>query len=339
MRTLRRALASRLAILAWCVLADVVFPDHAATGVRRHDEDPGLILRPFTRWDAAHYLAIARDGYRQLHDVAFFPAFPWLVSMLAALLPLPPAQARVVAALATTNFAFALAALGVLAAAGEDVAHAFCYSPAGVFFSVPYAESLFAACHFWGLALLRRQKKWAATLALTAAAACKAHGVFGAIFLLDATPSALARTALVLAPAALHEAANRARFRATISTWPPPRSLYALVQGAYWDVGLGRYWRLKQIPNFLLAAPACFLVARAAAADIRRNPRLAAHALVNLGLLLAIAHVEIATRLLAASCLYFHSQLAAAPKLWLQPYLLFFLVAGTAAHVNYLPWT
>lgn len=43
-------------------------------------------------------------------------------------------------------------------------------------------------------------------------------------------------------------------------TWKVP-SLYAHVQSAYWGVGALRYYKWKQIPNFLLAAPALVLTA------------------------------------------------------------------------------
>ena len=46
--------------------------------------------------------------------------------------------------------------------------------------------------------------------------------------------------------------------------WRVP-SLYAHVQSAYWDVGALRYYQWKQVPNFLLAAPALVLTAGGAA--------------------------------------------------------------------------
>eukprot|EP00903_Cladosiphon_okamuranus_P021474 g19741.t1 len=45
--------------------------------------------------------------------------------------------------------------------------------------------------------------------------------------------------------------------------WRVP-SVYAHVQSAYWDVGALKYYQWKQVPNFLLAAPALALTARGA---------------------------------------------------------------------------
>lgn len=39
----------------------------------------------------------------------------------------------------------------------------------------------------------------------------------------------------------------------------PFPSLYSHIQSAHWGVGFLRYWRWKQLPNFLLAAPALLL--------------------------------------------------------------------------------
>lgn len=48
-------------------------------------------------------------------------------------------------------------------------------------------------------------------------------------------------------------------------------SLYAYVQREHWNVGLFRYYELKQIPNFILAAPVLVLSSWAAARWIRRS--------------------------------------------------------------------
>lgn len=51
-------------------------------------------------------------------------------------------------------------------------------------------------------------------------------------------------------------------------------NVYAFVQQHYWGVGLLRYWRLQQLPNFLLAAPALLLAAAGTWSYVTHNPAL-----------------------------------------------------------------
>ena len=167
------ALLSRVVCVAWCIVADAALPDHAATGVRLFevDESPRLPLwltRPFTRWDAAHLLGVARYGYVSDHDAAFFPGYPVACRFSAAALgaaapALGAAERLVVAGVVVSNACFVVAAMAAYAAScallGDEAAAfraaaAFAATPASVFFSTAYSESLAAACAFGGVALL-----------------------------------------------------------------------------------------------------------------------------------------------------------------------------------------
>lgn len=348
------ALRSRLLVVAWCIAADFLLPDHQPRDVLLYTIDqsppslPLCLLKPFTRWDSAHFLTIARDGYRTQRDVAFFPGFPWLVSSLArattAVSSVSSHVVIIIFGVLISNLAFIAAACGVRAAAGTETARAFCLSPAAVFFSTNYAESLFAALTFWGIAHARNSRFNTATLLLAMAATVRANGVLGAILLLDGSVLSAVRATFVMLPFALHEAVSRARFRAAgSSTWPPPLSLYVDVQRDYWDVGFCHYWRFKQVPNFMLAAPALML-ASAGLFSLPRTPDkgvLVLHTLASLCLLIFVSHVEIATRLLAASSLPFLQALSSGLRssTLVRLYVACFIVLGTAAHVNNLPWT
>lgn len=349
------ALRSRLLVVAWCIAADFLFPDHQPRDVLLYSIDrpprpslPLCFLRPFTRWDAAHFLTIARDGYRSQRDVAFFPGFPWLVSTLARTTSFSShATTVVICGVVVSNLAFIAAACGVRAAAGIDTARAFCLSPAAVFFSSNYAESLFAALTFWGIAHSRNRRPNTAMLLLAMAATVRSNGVLGAILLIDGSLLSAGRAVFVLLPFALHEAVSRARFRSAGSSlsngWPPPISLYVDVQRQYWDVGVCHYWQFKQLPNFVLATPAIML----ACAGLLSLPHtsdkgsLALHTLASLFLLVFVSHVEIATRLLAASSLPFLQALSRGLQgsTFVRLYVATFIVIGSAAHVNNLPWT
>ena len=123
-------------------------------------------------------------------------------------------------------------------------------------------------------------------------------------------------------------------------------SVYAHVQRTHWNVGLFRYYELKQLPNFALAAPALAL-AFGALSESRARGLLLGH-YAHLGVVAAtgllIANVQVSTRLLAAACpaWYWHittllRQDAQRPRLL--AYLCGFNILGTALHANFLPWT
>ena len=109
---LKWALTSRILTVAWCVVSDLVLPDHAATDVERWQADqdavlPAWLTRPFREWDAAHLLRVARVGYVTDRDAAFFPLYPCLVHYVTKLLPfLAEAERYVVAGTLLSNMFF-----------------------------------------------------------------------------------------------------------------------------------------------------------------------------------------------------------------------------------------
>ncbi|XP_056142851.1 palmitoyltransferase ZDHHC18-A [Lampris incognitus] len=80
-------------------------------------------------------------------------------------------------------------------------------------------------------------------------------------------------------PPALLSLAERKGYRLPDENGPPPLwcmrplpLLYSHIQDVYWDVGLLRYFQLRQIPNFLLAMPMATLGITAAYAYYQANP-------------------------------------------------------------------
>lgn len=309
------ALASRALCVAWIILADALLPDHDASGVRRFafDEAPALpvwLIRPFTRWDAAHLLGVARAGYAAERDAAFFPAYPAACAVGGAAVgrvfpSLGAGERLIVAGVVASNFAFVLAAVGAYAAsgallrdeaAGYRAAAAFCATPAAVFGSACYGESLFGACAFGGLALLARGRPNAAAAAWVLAAATRSNGcLYAAVALcagllaaagadapMKAAVAAVARSAPIAAVPLLKDYAHYRR-RCPGPGWCAGAaplgfpSLYAHVQRSEWGVAPFSYWRIEQAPNFALAAPAVALAATAFYREARRL-RLAASA-------------------------------------------------------------
>jgi hypothetical protein len=143
-----------------------------------------VLAAPATRWDAAHYLAIASHGYAAPRDTAFFPLYPLLVRALGWVV-----RSDVAAAVALSLGAFAvglvavqrLAKLELGDAAARRTVWLLALFPAGIFFSAAYTESLFLALCAGSL-LAARRGRWAGAAGLAAlAGATRNSGVLLAV--------------------------------------------------------------------------------------------------------------------------------------------------------------
>ena len=160
------------------------------------------------------------------------------------------------------------------------VATLFCMNPASIFFATSYSESFFAMCTFGGYALYTSGYFYLAVIPWMAASYTRSNGCLVAAWLLMegvAVCLQVNRTMMqrvtsltchvllavaVVAPAVFHD---RAGYHVHCNREVQPEwcdsdmgSLYAYVQRTHWNVGLFRYFELKQIPNFLLASPILF---------------------------------------------------------------------------------
>lgn len=135
-------------------------------------------------WDAIWYWHIAEHGYGMVrpsplksgiiyNDLAFFPLYPTLIKIVAAVVPIGPVNAALVVSWA----AAALAAWGMYAIgellhgrrAGFALAVLWGVLPHGIVESMAYTETLLTACAAWSLyAVLTRRLAWAGTLAMLA---------------------------------------------------------------------------------------------------------------------------------------------------------------------------
>ena len=129
------------------------------------------------KWDAKHYVGIARGGYfgadistdGPVHEttMAFFPGFPFLVRAVSGILGTGEAGTAIAL---NVLFSIALAA-GVMALAAQmgmgkwaQVLSAVVVTsaPMSIVFSMPYTEALFGALAIWAVVALVGERWWAA---------------------------------------------------------------------------------------------------------------------------------------------------------------------------------
>jgi Gpi18-like mannosyltransferase len=186
------AIATRVAILVVGYIAAIAIPFPK--------EAPFQSTRTVTfwelpqRWDAGWYLSIVRDGYQWRGDVTipsnlnFFPAYPLLVRMIAALVRIPNAPENVVLAwTATTVSIVAFIAASVYLhrfardrfgdrVASDAVVLTAAY-PFAVFYSAVYSEALFLLCSIAAWYHLDRSEPVASGVWGVLAGLCRPNGV------------------------------------------------------------------------------------------------------------------------------------------------------------------
>ncbi|SCD61870.1 mannosyltransferase family protein [Streptomyces sp. PpalLS-921] len=154
--------------------------------------EAGSVLAPFQRWDANHYVHIARDGYFPAdagpwtvswdNREAFFPGFPLLLRAVHTVVPNWTAAGLLISLIAG---AVAVVALSRIARShvpedtdGRRTALFFLLSPCAVFLAAGYTEALFLAFALpaW---LAAQRHRWAWACALTAlATTVRVSGLF-----------------------------------------------------------------------------------------------------------------------------------------------------------------
>ncbi|XP_068616590.1 palmitoyltransferase ZDHHC18-A [Brachionichthys hirsutus] len=178
--------------------ADVFRPPRTAERLRL---DPAVewLFGGLSHWDAEHFLFVAEGGYLYEHNFAFFPLFPVIVRGLAETLLRPlsgwlSVRGRLLLAVALGNSALFLLSAVALYALSRAVLQdrrlallsslLYCVTPANVFMTAGYSESLFAALTFGGLFLLEKGFTLRGCLALSIATAARSNGLVNIGFLL-----------------------------------------------------------------------------------------------------------------------------------------------------------
>ncbi len=261
---------SRLLVIGFALLSSWVFAPYDSSGQFVSSN----VLSPLANWDGAHFLHVARSGYRFEHSFAFFPGFPMIVNVLARWMD------HVTAAVLLSNVCFVVAAHVLCLLCGRRAAVLFLISPANIFFSAAYTESLFALLLFLGCFFLERRAHVSACAAFFASAVVRSNGAVFAILLLVRGEIVLA--CVVGVPFVLQNLKCALLFCVHDSQpwcfkgWIP--NCYGHVQSFYWNNGFLAYWTWNNVPNFLLAVPMLFLASLVA----RRAWKSKAHALSSL---------------------------------------------------------
>ncbi len=166
-----------LVMLTYIAYILLTAPKYSSDGV-----DVVALFTSWNHWDAANYVRIAQFGYQTQFDVAFFPLFPLLITIIAH--PLGSWSYLLVGTL-ISNGAL-LGALFVLYqiavdAGGEQMARRtllyLCIFPTAFFFFAAYNESIFLLLTAGAFLAMRRQKWWIAGVLGMLAALTRSPGV------------------------------------------------------------------------------------------------------------------------------------------------------------------
>lgn len=200
----RLAAYSRLIVFILQYLLNALIPDHQARDVfispSLRDEDDTAVgrvvnhfLGGFLRWDAQYFLHVYRYGYTYENTLAFFPLYPGVLRLLAAIVPGQPNTVFLVVATVFNGVVFVFTALILfdltLRVRGNvqtayNSALLFCFNPASVFFSAPYSESLFALMTFHGMYNVSLGNIWKSTLCFGCCALNRSNGLLNSGYLL-----------------------------------------------------------------------------------------------------------------------------------------------------------
>lgn len=139
-------------------------------------------------WDVQHFMEIARQGYKNPTDPAFFPGWPLVLGRVRDL-GIPMDRGGMVISVALSI----VAALALYRLAGPKLgpwaAGLWLIAPTAIFTVVPYTESLFCALAFWAWERAKARQWW--TMGVLAALACtvRVSGLFlvGALAILILT--------------------------------------------------------------------------------------------------------------------------------------------------------
>ncbi|KAI7816542.1 GPI mannosyltransferase 2 [Gamsiella multidivaricata] len=253
------------------------------------------IFGVFLRWDSFYFVHIAEHGYVFEQEHAFFPLLPVLMRLVSntVLAPLSSlfsyTQQLVLAGILVSNVSFIAASVQLYRLThtlfGQErfaflTAILYILTPSGIFMSAIYTESPFAALSFTGMLFAARRQYLLAAVVWSISCTARSNGVlYPGFFIYDlvvrmdlkapmmSNIKALLKTTVLCLinwagflsvqgyGYALYCSNKTSMLEARPWCESTVPSIYTFVQDFYWNVGFLRYYEMKQIPNFLMAAP------------------------------------------------------------------------------------
>ena len=392
-KVFRLAVYSRILTLLLGAIFDSAIEDYDRTG---HLEIPSSnmigVLYGFAKWDGVYFLRIAQFSYEHEQMHAFFPGYPFLIRWLTYFFGQDSYESYVLSGLLISNICFIAAAIYLYKLSSlvlnEQQAFVssvlFCFSACSVFMSAVYSESLIAFLTFFGWYQILKNNRFIACLIFALAATVKSTATFllAALFPLlfrsngvDLKGSLyfLFGTAGIFSVLHLYLTSSRNIYCSgkIPADWCKngETSIYSYVQRKFWNVGLLRYWKLKNIPFFIVVLPSFWIACQGflfpCLRRIHDNFRktgickefflqqisdkqfgFAIHLFACLFVTAFLANVQIFTRLVSSSPAYFWAQAFIIDRYsgtWLlfglaTLHCIYFLV-GILLFCNFLPWT
>eukprot|EP01083_Nonionella_stella_P027619 76084_1 len=279
-------------------------PDSISSNASFLDKVVWYLFGSFAHWDGAHFTQAAEFGYIHVQEHAFFPGLPLIIRGSAEIVSfisgglLTIRFAIVFCGFLISNVSFVLAArqfyrLGNIVLKNSSLAYSsavlFCFTPANIFMSSIYTESLWAFISFSAMIQWQRGNFVISASIFSLASCIRSNGVlfcgYFAFHALQHSFRAIRKQAImksllfvwlkdilcciiVVAPVLEFNFYGYMRYCSNdgtggellpfCSNWHP-FGIYSYVQKKYWGVGLFSYYQFKQIPNFLLAAPVLYV--------------------------------------------------------------------------------
>ena len=139
----------------------------------------------FKRWDALHFIDIAKNGYVFEHSAAFFPLYPLTIRYVTIYI-FQSETVHLLAAILLNFIFFNISAiflfkLTVILFKERNIAIltvlTFCLNPANVFFSAAYTESMYFMLTMIGLFFLFSKNFFKSLVPFSLACLCRSNGI------------------------------------------------------------------------------------------------------------------------------------------------------------------